>query len=214
MTMSWHFLMNFPSALTIVWRNLIYWTFRPWVSMQWTKCWTTLSLISLHSWKLFMKMCCIVTASRIWHKTRSEQKDRVTKRPVQADEINCLTKTQNHTYIWACFSLSLYTVPLASKVLVFYKTLSNGFWKGVLYPLQCSTAVLDLWVWVFYVHIRAYTPCIYPVCVPDGCRNQERMSEPLELALRVVASNHVGARKWTLVLCKSNASSHWFISPA
>lgn len=34
MTMSWHFLMNFPSALTIVCKNFMYWTFRPWVSMQ------------------------------------------------------------------------------------------------------------------------------------------------------------------------------------
>lgn len=65
MTMSWHFLMNLFSALTIVCRNLRYWTCRPWDSVQWTKCCTTRSLISLHSWKLFMKMCCMVTASRI-----------------------------------------------------------------------------------------------------------------------------------------------------
>lgn len=75
MTISWHFLMNLFSALTIVWRNLRYWTLRPCVSMQWTKCWTTRSLISLHNWKLFINMCCIVMASRIWKKemrTRTE----------------------------------------------------------------------------------------------------------------------------------------------
>lgn len=74
MTMSWHFLMNLFSAFTMVCRNFRYCTCRPWVSVQWTKCWTTRSLISLHNWKLFMKMCCMVTASRIWERRKEEER--------------------------------------------------------------------------------------------------------------------------------------------
>ena len=55
MTRSWHLLMNCDSVWTMVWRNLRYCTCLPWLSMQWTKCWTTFSFTSLHrtalSWK-------------------------------------------------------------------------------------------------------------------------------------------------------------------
>uniref|UniRef100_A0A2M4B3G0 Putative secreted protein n=1 Tax=Anopheles triannulatus TaxID=58253 RepID=A0A2M4B3G0_9DIPT len=57
--------MNWFSALMIVCRNFRYSTCRPWISMQCTKCCTTLSLTSLHRLRLSLKMLHTVSASRI-----------------------------------------------------------------------------------------------------------------------------------------------------
>lgn len=56
MTLHWHSFTYLPSVFTMVWRKHRYCTWRPWVSMQCTKWCTTRSLISLHRWKLFLKM--------------------------------------------------------------------------------------------------------------------------------------------------------------
>lgn len=60
-TISWHFLINWFSAFTMVCRNLRYCTCFPWVSMQWTKCCMTFGLTSLHrvelSWNILQTVC-------------------------------------------------------------------------------------------------------------------------------------------------------------
>ena len=63
MTMSCVFLIYCPSVFTTVCRNLIYWTCRPCVSMQWTKCCMTLSVISLASASLSWNMAVQVWVS-------------------------------------------------------------------------------------------------------------------------------------------------------
>lgn len=73
MIMSWHFFTYFPSALMMVCRKLRYWMWRPCVARQWIKWCSTDSLISEQSWKLLLKMCCIVSASRSWERENKKQ---------------------------------------------------------------------------------------------------------------------------------------------
>ena len=64
MTKSWHLLMNCDSVWTMVWRNLRYCTCFPWLSMQWTKCWTTFSFTSLHNTALSWYGLMLTTADQ------------------------------------------------------------------------------------------------------------------------------------------------------
>lgn len=76
--MSWHFFTYFPSALMMVCRKLRYWMCRPCVARQWIKWCSTDSLISEQSWKLLLKMCCIVSASRSWEREKQKTENKHT----------------------------------------------------------------------------------------------------------------------------------------
>lgn len=78
MIMSWHFFTYFPSALMMVCRKLRYWMWRPCVARQWIKWCSTDSLISEQSWKLLLKMCCIVSASRSWEREKTKNRNKNT----------------------------------------------------------------------------------------------------------------------------------------
>ena len=99
-TMSWVFLMYWPSVFTTVWRNLIYWTCLPWVSIQCTKCCITLSVISLASCSLSWNMAVHVWVSNNWrkkyrHKGNSNYNKTCLKRPLKIDKTKILMTNGN-----------------------------------------------------------------------------------------------------------------------
>lgn len=84
----------------------------------------------------------------------------------------------------------------------------KGIWFGLKYY------IIDyflFYVWVLCLHV-----CICTTCMPSVHRGQERVSDPLELELRMGVSHGVDSKDWTWVLCQtvSSLSNYWAISPA
>lgn len=62
--------------------------------------------------------------------------------------------------------------------------------------------------------MRVWRVCLSTMRVFGAHSDQKRVSNPLELELQNLVSQHVGARDQAWILCKSKCSNHWVNSPA